>query len=81
MRNPLQRVYLPGEDGLHGLPEPAAVLGRVPGPGLLRGARHDHCGVCGDFVCKLLHSFAYDAEHGDGAGARLETCRRWAKGD
>ena len=42
---------------------------------------HDHCGVCGDFVCKLLHSFAYDAEHGDGAGARLETCRRWAKGD
>ena len=54
--------------------------GACPVQGCCEARGHDHCGVCGDFVCKLLHSFAYDAEHGDGTGARLETCRRWAKG-
>lgn len=37
-----------------------------------------HCGLCGEFPCKLLEQFAYDKEQGDG-GARIERCRRWAE--
>ena len=37
-----------------------------------------HCGLCPDFPCPTLHDFAFDAEHGEGDGSRLETCRRWA---
>ena len=35
-----------------------------------------HCGECGDFVCPLLHTFAYDMEQSDN-GARIEQCRKW----
>ena len=37
----------------------------------------EHCGLCGDFPCELLNSFAYDKEQGDD-GARIEQCRKWA---
>lgn len=37
-----------------------------------------HCGECNEFVCSLLHSFAYDAEQGDD-GRRLEQCRLWKR--
>ena len=30
-----------------------------------------HCGECDDFVCPLLHTFAYDMEQSD-HGARIE---------
>lgn len=43
-----------------------------------RGLRH--CGECGQFPCATLHAFAYDKEHGEGDGSRLENCRRWAAG-
>ena len=35
-----------------------------------------HCGECNEFVCSLLHTFAYDEEQGDG-GKRLEQCKLW----
>jgi len=38
-----------------------------------------HCGLCVEFPCALLDSFAYDKEHGDN-GARIEQCKEWAKG-
>jgi nitroimidazol reductase NimA-like FMN-containing flavoprotein (pyridoxamine 5'-phosphate oxidase superfamily) len=41
---------------------------------------HTHCGLCSDFPCELLNSFAYDAEQGDD-GKRIETCRMWANYD
>ncbi len=37
---------------------------------------HGHCGECGNFVCSLLHKFAYEMEQSDN-GARLEQCRQW----
>ncbi len=33
-----------------------------------------HCGQCPDFVCPVLHNFAYDKEHGDN-GKRIENLR------
>lgn len=36
-----------------------------------------HCGLCPDFPCRTLSRFAYDTEHGEGDGSRLERCRRW----
>ena len=50
--------------------------GHCPVKGCCEGREHDHCGQCEDFVCKLLHSFAYDPEHGDN-GLRLRNCRSW----
>lgn len=38
-----------------------------------------HCGECGEFPCGMLHDFAYDKEHGDGTGERLEVCRCWQR--
>ena len=35
-----------------------------------------HCGECDDFVCPLLHTFAYDMGQSD-HGARIEQCKRW----
>ena len=35
-----------------------------------------HCGECDDFVCPLLHTFAYDMEQSDN-GARIEQCQKW----
>ena len=35
-----------------------------------------HCGECDDFVCPLLHTFAYDIEQSD-HGARIEQCKKW----
>lgn len=37
----------------------------------------EHCGVCSEFPCEVLHGFAYDKEQGDN-GLRIETCREWA---
>ena len=39
---------------------------------------NQHCGVCMDFPCELLNSFAYHEEQGDD-GKRIEQCRAWAK--
>ena len=39
-----------------------------------------HCGLCGDFPCETLSSFAYDKEHGDD-GKRIEQCRKWLIGE
>lgn len=33
-----------------------------------------HCGECDDFVCPLLHTFAYDMEQSN-HGARIEQCK------
>ena len=37
-----------------------------------------HCGECGDFVCALLHTFAYDMEQSEN-GARIGQCKKWRK--
>lgn len=42
------------------------------------GKRLNHCGECGAFPCGILLDFAYDKEHGEGDGSRIERCRRWA---
>jgi hypothetical protein len=40
--------------------------------------RHlEHCGLCFEFPCSLLKSFAYDKEQGDN-GARICQCEKWA---
>ena len=39
-----------------------------------------HCGECDDFVCSLLHTFAYDMEQSDN-GVRIEQCKKWNKND
>ena len=39
-----------------------------------------HCGECDDFVCPLLHTFAYDMEQSDN-GARIEQCKKWCMDD
>lgn len=36
----------------------------------------EHCGLCPDFPCAVLHQFSYDPEQGDG-GKRIEQCRAW----
>jgi len=36
----------------------------------------EHCGLCADFPCDLLNSFAYDKEHGNN-GEMIEQCRKW----
>lgn len=38
----------------------------------------EHCGLCSDFSCQLLKSFAYDKEQGDN-GMRICQCEEWAK--
>lgn len=38
---------------------------------------HEHCGLCPDFPCPLLHQFAYDENQGD-KGARIAQCHQWA---
>ncbi len=35
-----------------------------------------NCGMCYNFACELLNSFAYDKEQGDD-GKRLVQCRKW----
>ncbi len=35
-----------------------------------------HCGLCREFPCQQLTSFAYDAAEGDN-GRRIEQCRLW----
>lgn len=40
--------------------------------------RQKHCGECDDFICSLLHSFAYDMEQGDDA-VRIEQRKNWSK--
>lgn len=37
----------------------------------------DHCGLCPDFPCDTLRSFADDAEQGDD-GLRIRNARAWA---
>lgn len=41
------------------------------------GKNLEHCGLCTDFPCSLLHQFAYDAVQGDG-GKRILQCAAWA---
>lgn len=43
------------------------------------GRRHEHCGQCEDFPCKILIQIAYDEEVGDN-GKCIEMCRIWATG-
>ena len=41
-----------------------------------------HCGECDVMPCELLTQYSCDPEHGDTpCGARIEQCRRWAKGE
>ena len=40
----------------------------------------EHCGQCKNFVCRLLHAFAYDMEQSD-HGARIEHCKKWKEGE
>jgi hypothetical protein len=39
-----------------------------------------HCGECDDFVCSLLHAFAYDMEQNDN-GKRIGQCEKWSEND
>ena len=41
--------------------------------------KHGHCGLCTEFPCDLLKKFAFDEEHGDSEGSRIEQCKKWAK--
>lgn len=50
--------------------------GSCPVKNCCEGKSLEHCGQCGEFPCELLHSYAYDKEHGDG-GRRLEQCKCW----
>lgn len=52
--------------------------GKCPVKGCCEGRGQEHCGVCGDFACRLLQSFAWDECEGDD-GARIGRCRQWAK--
>ncbi|MFA9464986.1 MAG: DUF3795 domain-containing protein [Velocimicrobium sp.] len=38
--------------------------------------RKEHCGLCEEFPCSLLHQFSYDEKEGNG-GKRIEQCRKW----
>ena len=38
--------------------------------------KKEHCGTYRDFVCPLLHTFAYDMEQSD-HGVRIEQCKKW----
>lgn len=38
----------------------------------------EHCGLCQQFPCALLHQFAYDKDQGDN-GKRIEQCRCWCQ--
>lgn len=41
-----------------------------------------HCGECPDIPCEQLKQYSCDKEHGDTpCGARIEQCRRWARGE
>jgi hypothetical protein len=40
------------------------------------GKKLENCGMCDNFPCELLNSFAYDKEQGDG-GKRIVQCRKW----
>ena len=53
--------------------------GKCPVKGCCEGRGQEHCGVCGDFACRLLQSFAWDKREGDD-GKRIGRCRQWAKG-
>lgn len=35
-----------------------------------------HCGLCAEFPCGQLEAFAYDKEHGDPQGSRINNLRR-----
>ena len=40
-----------------------------------------HCGECPDIPCELLWQYSYgDEEHSDN-GARIEQCKKWARGE
>jgi len=38
----------------------------------------DHCGQCTDFPCEILNRFAFDKEHGDPEGSRIQVLRHAA---
>lgn len=40
------------------------------------GKKLENCGMCDNFACELLNSFAYDKEQGDD-GKRIVQCRKW----
>lgn len=42
--------------------------------------KHNHCGECDNFVCSLLHAFAYDMEQSDN-GVSIKQCKKWGKKD
>ena len=52
--------------------------GECPVKSCCEDRRLAHCGLCGDFPCDQLKSFAYDPQQGDN-GARLEQCAAWGK--
>ncbi len=52
--------------------------GECPVKACCENKGHEHCGECAEFPCKLLESFAYDKEHGDGTGKRIKQCEEWA---
>ena len=37
----------------------------------------EHCGLCPDFPCGVLTSYAYNEEHGNN-GEMIEQCKKWA---
>ena len=40
--------------------------------------KQQHCGECDNFVCDVLHTFAYDMEQSDN-GKRIEQCKKWSE--
>ena len=45
--------------------------GKCPVKGCCEGRGQEHCGVCGDFACRLLQSFAWDEREGDDGAASV----------
>jgi len=40
----------------------------------------EHCGLCDNFPCEVLKSYAYNEQHGNN-GEMIEQCKRWAIGE
>lgn len=38
-----------------------------------------HCGACADLPCDILTRYAFDPEHGDPQGSRIQVLRQWQK--
>ncbi len=72
-----EKMNCPGCHAVGGKP----FWGECPVAACAAGKGHLHCGHCAEFVCPVLHRFAYDPEQGDD-GKRIANLRvRLARGE